>query len=114
MKIKSDHPFTKAQLISLNSELEKISPAQIFGMNTTSIPSLNDDFMGIEIKHTFYDLNVYLSFMNVVDPDYPKSQLYQINSKGEIDKNIRANLEFESFSDRISYFANLEPIKFEY
>lgn len=113
MKIRTDHPFTKAQLKALNAELEKISPAQIYGMRGVTIPSL-PDYSDIDILHSVYDTNVFLSFMDITDPDYPKSRIYSIDMSGKVDYEARQNLSFKSLADRVEYFNSLEPVKFEY
>lgn len=115
MKIKSNHPFTKAQLVTLNKELNKISKATVVpAMRGTTLPALNDNFLDIQVLHTAYGLEIYLSFIDVTNSDYPKSNLYQIDAKGNLDKDIRKTLEFDSLADRVNYFSNLEPINFKF
>lgn len=112
--VKTNHPFTKAQLQSLNKELQKISTVKVVpAMRGKKLPALNN-YADIQVKHSPFSLDVYLSFMDFSTPDYPKSQLYQIDAKGNVNKNIRSEMNFDTLSDRVSYFGNLEPIDFNF
>jgi hypothetical protein len=114
MKIKANHPFTSKQLKRLNEELKKISDLQVVGMKGTKLPSGKKYYADIEVKSTPFSLDIYLSFTNLTESNYPKSELWQIDSKGILNKNIRAEMEFDTLADRISFFANLESIDFKY
>lgn len=112
-KIKTNHAFTKKQLESLNVELKKISNVQIQALRGIEIPSL-DNFADIEILKSNFLLDVFLKFLDVSNPDYPKSFLYQIDTKGFVNKHAKQTLEFNNFQDRITFFSDLEPIEFNY
>jgi hypothetical protein len=114
IKISTNHPFTKAQLKSLNKELDLITSVEIQGMRGAEIPSFDNNYRNIKIKHSVYDLNVYLCYMDFSNPDFAKSKMYQIDTKGNVDKEVRTNLEFVLPGDRVNYFANLEIVEFYY
>jgi len=108
-KIKTTHPFSKKQLQTLNKELQKISPAQI-GLN--GLPT-KQDFQDIKIMKSNTVKDVFLSFLDISQPDHPKFILYRINTAGVLDKHPKVNLEFNSWSEKITFFNELEEIKIE-
>lgn len=112
-KIKTNHAFTKKQLEALNKELQKISPNQIKGLKGVNIKA-KKDFTEIKVLKSAYLLDVFLSFLDITDADYPKYRMYKISSSGEVNYEAKKSLEFNNFSDRISFFNELEEIKFHY
>lgn len=110
--IKTNHPFTKKQLEVLNSELKRISDNKISVLRGFKF-SAKENYTDIEISHSPFNLDVFLSFMDITLGDNPKSEFYAISPSGKIDKNIRQNLEFENLSDRVHFFNNLIPVKFK-
>lgn len=111
-KIKTNHPFTVAQLKKLNEELEKISNTQI-GLKGVQIPG-KKNFHDIKITHSPYMLDVFLSFTDLTVPEYPKFKTFGIKTNGEIDYQVKQTLEFDSLADRVSFFNTLQPIEFTY
>lgn len=112
-KIKTSHAFTKPQLISLNKELEKISNAKIIALRGVKIQA-KENYSDIQIYNTPYSLDVFLSFTDMSVPEYPKFNTYKIESNGNIDYDAKANMKFNSLSDRITFFNTLQPIQFHY
>lgn len=110
MITKTDHPFTRAQLTTLNNELKKISPAQV-ALSGTTLPG-KGNFIDIEVKHSPFMLDVFLHFTDITDPERPKSYVYGISPAGVLDKEVRATLDFKTLADRVSFFNSLEPINF--
>lgn len=110
-KIKTDHPFTKKQLVKLNQELEKISNVQI-GLRGTKLPGKNN-YTDIQIKHNPFNLDVFLCFVDVTDADRPSSQVFKIDHEGLIDYRPRSTMNFHNFADKIYFFNTLTPINFE-
>jgi hypothetical protein len=112
-KIKTNHPFTIAQLKTLNTELAKISNTQVIALRGVSIEA-KTNFADIKILHSPYLNDVFLSFTDMSVPEYPKFNLYKIGPGGSIDFEPRKNLEFNNFADRISFFNGLQPVDFHY
>lgn len=110
-QIKTNHAFTKAQLIALNSELSKISENEIVALKGVKITG-KKNFIDINILSSNYSLDVFLSFIDISTPDFPIFEMYKIDSAGKIDYHPKKNMEFNSFADRISFFNELQPIKF--
>jgi predicted transport protein len=107
--IKSSHPFTIPQLKKLNEELSKISNTQIVALK--GIPG-KTNFIDIEILQSPFMIDVFLSFIDVSEPEHPKFKMYKIDAKGNVDYETKKNMEFNSLSDRVSFFNQLTPIKF--
>ncbi|TYB78348.1 hypothetical protein [Bizionia myxarmorum] len=111
-QLKSDHPFTAFQLKALNAELQKISNLQIVALRGVSKSQISN-YTDIEIKHSPYLLDVFLSFIDISVPDQPKSFLYKIATDGKVDYNARSSMSFNSLSDRVSFFNLLTPVNFK-
>lgn len=109
--LKSNHAFTKQQLEILNQELQKISTDKIVALRSPKVQA-KENYIDIEVLHTPYMLDVFLSFVDITDAEYPKFMMYKIDSKGSIDYEPRKNMNFETLSDRIHFFNTLQPIKF--
>lgn len=112
-KIKTNHPFTVAQLKKLNEELSLISDTQIIGLKGVSIPG-KKNFDDIRILHSPYLLDIFLSFSDLSDPERPKFETFGIKANGAIDKKIRQTMEFETLSDRVHFFNTLQLVNFTY
>jgi hypothetical protein len=110
-KIKTNHTFTKAQLISLNKELQKISNNEIVALKGTKF-SPKKNYIDIDILKTPFLLDVFLSFVDVSDGTSPKFEMYKIDAAGVVDYEPKKNMIFNSFADRISFFNQLEKIEF--
>jgi len=109
--IKTNHAFTLQQLAVLNQELKKISTDKIVALRGSKIQA-KENYIDIEVLHTPYMLDVFLSFVDISDAQYPKFMMYKIDSKGNIDYEPRKNMNFENLSDRVHFFNTLQPIKF--
>lgn len=107
--LKANHQFTKAQLESLNRELKKISGDQVKGLKGVKIEP-RSNYWDIKIRRSNYVNDVFLSFTDVSNPEHTKSYTYGIDVYGNVDKDVRKNMEFETLADRVSFFANLENI----
>ena len=59
-------------------------------------------------------LDVFLSFIDISVPDYPIFNTYGIAADGTADYEAKRNLEFNSLADRVSFFNQLQPVKFSY
>ena len=68
----------------------------------------------IKILKTPYSLDVFLSFVDITLGDSPKFNMYKIAINGTIDFDPKKTMEFNSFADRITFFNQLEEIKFNY
>lgn len=112
-KIKTNHVFTKRQLQSLNEELLKVSNSEVIALRGVNIEP-KKDFADIEILKSPYVLDVFLSFLDISNPDFPKFNLIKINEAGEIDYEPKKTMQFNSLADRITFFNELEPINFYY
>jgi hypothetical protein len=110
MKVTSNHPFTKPQLTALNKELKKISPA-VVAMSGKGFPSL-PNYSDITIEHSPYMLDVFLSFYDITNPDYPKSHTYKIDAFGKVDYNPKLNMKFDGLNERLQFFGSLQKIEF--
>ncbi len=109
--IKTNHAFTKAQLKALNSELSKISENEIIALKGVQIKG-KKNIIDINILSSNYSLDVFLSFTDISLPEFPKFEMYKIDSKGNVDYQPKKSMEFNSLADRISFFNELQPIKF--
>lgn len=115
VKIKSNHPFTKRQLESLNKELSKISSVEIQALRGfTDLPTQNKNITDIKILHSPFMLAVFLDFTDYSVPDHPQYETYKIDADGSIDYNIKRSMKFNSLADRVSFFNQLTPIQFNY
>jgi len=112
-KIKTDHPYTIAQLKSLDNELSKISESQIIELGGIKIEG-KINYIEIKILHSPFMLDVFLSFVDISVPDYPIFNTYGIAIDGTVDYEVKRNLEFNSLADRVSFFSQLQPVKFSY
>lgn len=112
-KIKTNHPFTVKQLKSLNDELKKISNTQIISTRGLNIPGTNF-IQDIKILRSSYLLDVFLTFTDMSVPEYPKFEAYGIDCKGTVNKSVKQTMKFETLSDRVHFFNNLQPIEFTY
>lgn len=113
-KVKTNHPFSKKQLLKLNVELKKISEVQIVALRGPQIPGKNNNYTDIEILHSPFGLDVFLSYMDITNPDRPKSYLIKIDTTGAVDYEARKNMDFNSLADRVTFFNSLTPVELNY
>lgn len=113
-KVKTNHPFSKKQLLKLNEELKKISVVQVVALRGASIPGKNNDYTDIRILHSPYLLDVFLSYMDLSIPDRPKSYMIKIDTAGNVDTEVRQNMTFNTLADRVTFFNSLVPVELNY
>lgn len=113
-KVKTNHPFSKKQLLKLNEELRKISVVQIVALRGASIPGKNNDYTDIKILHSPYLLDIFLSYMDLSIPDQPKSYMIKIDTAGNTDTEVRQNMVFNTLADRVTFFNSLVPVQLNY
>jgi predicted transport protein len=111
-KIKTDHPFTVKQLTALNKELKKVSNTEISVLRGVNIPA-KENYADVDVLHSPFTLDVFLSFMDLTIPSNPKSEIYSISTTGKVDYKVRLNMKFHNFSDRIHFFNNLFSVEFK-
>lgn len=112
-KVKTNHPFSRPQLLKLNEELKKISNVEIAALRG-SIPGKNNNYTDIKVLHSPYLLDVFLSFLDITVPDRPKSFMMKIDTAGKVDHQVRQTMTFETLSDRVSFFNSLIPVELKY
>lgn len=113
-KVKTNHPFSKSQLSKLNEELKKISNVEIAALRGVAIPGKNNNYTDIKILHSPYLLDVFLSYMDITDPDRPKSFMLKIDTTGKVDNEVRQTMTFDTLADRVSFFNSLVPVELQY
>ncbi len=113
-KVKSNHPFSKKQLLKLNEELKKISVVQVIALRGAALPGKNNDYTDIRILHSPYMLDVFLSYMDLSIPDRPRSYMIKIDTAGNVDTEVRQNMTFNTLADRVTFFKSLVPVKLNY
>lgn len=113
-KIKTNHPFSRKQLETLNEELQKISNVEIVALRGPGIPGKSNDFTDIKITHSPYLLDIFLSYMDISNPDRPKSYMIKIDTSGNVDRNVRQTMSFNTLADRVSFFNSLLPVELTY
>ena len=113
-KVKTNHPFTKKQLMKLNEELLKISTVQVVALRGAAIPGKNNDYTDIRVMHSPFMLDVFLSYMDISIPDRPRSVMLKIDTTGKVDFHARQNMSFNSLADRVSFFNSLIPVELNY
>lgn len=113
-KVKTNHPFSRPQLIKLNEELKKISKVEIAALRGAAIPGKNNNYTDIKVLHSPYLLDVFLSYMDITHPDRPKSYMMKIDTTGKVDYQVRQSMTFETLSDRVSFFNSLVPVELNY
>jgi hypothetical protein len=110
-RFKTDHPFTKNQLVSLQRELSKVSTAIIETTQLQGFPA-KAGYFDIEVLHSPYSNTVFLSYWENVQ-NRPKSFVVAIESDGSVDHTPRSTYEFETLSDRVHFFNTLFQIEFK-
>lgn len=113
-KVKTNHPFSKIQLRKLNEELKKISNVEVVALRGVSIPGKNNNFTDIKITHSPFMLDIFLSYMDLTNPDKPKSFMLKIDTAGKVDYEVRKNMIFNNLGDRVSFFNSLTPVELKY
>ncbi len=113
-KVKTNHPFSKKQLLKLNEELKKISIVQVVALRGAAIPGENSDYTDIKVLHSPFMLDVFLSYMDVSIPDRPRSFMLKIDTAGNLDSQVRQNMVFNSLADRVTFFNSLVPVELNY
>ena len=114
-KVKTNHPFSKKQLLKLNEELKKISGVQVVALRgASSIPGKNNDYTDIRVLHSPFMLDVFLSYMDLSLPDRPRSYMIKIDTAGNVDREVRGNMAFNSLADRVTFFNSLVPVELNY
>ena len=113
-KVKTNHPFSRKQLLKLNEELKKVSEVEVVGLRGPRIPGKNDDYADIQILHSPFMLDVFLSYMDISNPDRPKSFMLKIDTAGNVDREVRQNMTFNTLADRVSFFNALSPVELKY
>ena len=110
-KVKTDHPFSKLQLQKLNQEIKKISNVEVVSLRGPSIPGKNGNFTDIQILHSPFLLDIFLSYMDISLPDRPRSVMIKIDTSGNVDSDARGKMTFNSLADRVSFFSSLIPVE---
>ncbi len=113
-KVKSNHPFSKVQLQKLNEELKKVADVEVVALRGPAIPGKNNNFTDIQVLHSPYMLDVFLSYMDLSIPDRPKSFMLKIDTAGKIDHDVRSKMSFNSLADRVSFFNSLVAVELKY
>lgn len=113
-KVKTNHPFSKKQLLKLNEELKKISSVQVVALRGAAIPGKNNDYTDIKVLHSPFMLDIFLSYMDVSIPDRPSSFMLKIDTAGNVDSEVRQNMAFNSLADRVTFFNSLVPVELNY
>ena len=113
-KVKTNHPFSKKQLLKLNEELKKISNVQVVALRGASIPGKNNDYIDIKVLHSPFMLDVFLSYMDISIPERPRSVIIKIDTAGTVDHQARANMSFNTLADRVTFFNSLVPVELNY
>lgn len=113
-KVKTNHPFSKKQLLKLNEELKKISSVQVVALRGAAIPGKNNDYTDIMVLHSPFMLDVFLSYMDVSIPDRPRSFMLKIDTAGNVDSEVRQNMAFNSLADRVTFFNSLVSVELNY
>lgn len=110
-KVETNHPFSKTQLLKLNEELKKISNIQVVALRGEGIPGKNNNYTDIRVLHSPFMLDVFLSYMDLSNPDQPKSFMLKIDTKGKVDHQARSSMSFNSLADRVTFFNSLVPVE---